>query len=348
MDSLSHLALGAGIGVAVMGRRTAVWKAALWGAVCGTLPDLDALIDHGDPVRNMTFHRAESHSLLYLTLVSPALAAGVAKLHGEMDRFRRWWLALSLALVTHPLLDNMTIYGTQLLQPFTDHPYWIGSIFIIDPLYTLPLLIGLLGTALARGPGRWRWNAAGVLVSTLYLGWSVLVQQHVRGIAERAVLAQGLEVERMLVTPTPFNTVLWRLLAMDADGRGYHEAFYSLADGERLPRFDRFERDPALHAALADEWAVARMTWFSHGFYRMRAVDGRALIADLRMGQEPGYVFEFAVARRGSPWHAITPRAVGSRGDARAGLAWLWRRLQGEDLPPPRGPTVMQSPETAR
>ena len=116
MDSLSQYVLGAGLGVAVMGRRTSVWKAALWGGIAGTIPDLDALIDHGDPIRNMTFHRAESHSLLYLTILAPALAVGVAKLHGEMQHFRRWWLALWLALFTHPLLDNMTIYGTQLLQ----------------------------------------------------------------------------------------------------------------------------------------------------------------------------------------------------------------------------------------
>ncbi len=63
MDSLSQIALGAAVGMAAMGRRTALWKAALWGGVCGTLPDLDAFIDHGDPVRNMTFHRAESHAL---------------------------------------------------------------------------------------------------------------------------------------------------------------------------------------------------------------------------------------------------------------------------------------------
>ena len=74
MDSLSQVALGAAVGVAAMGRRTAPWKAALWGGICGTLPDLDALIDYGDPVRNMTFHRAESHSLLYLTLLAPAIA----------------------------------------------------------------------------------------------------------------------------------------------------------------------------------------------------------------------------------------------------------------------------------
>ena len=35
MDSLTQIALGASIGVAVMGRRTAAWKAALWGGVAG-------------------------------------------------------------------------------------------------------------------------------------------------------------------------------------------------------------------------------------------------------------------------------------------------------------------------
>ena len=74
MDSLTQMALGAAVTVAVMGRRTAAWKAAAWGALAGTLPDLDAFIDHGDAVLNMTLHRANSHSLLWLTLGAPALA----------------------------------------------------------------------------------------------------------------------------------------------------------------------------------------------------------------------------------------------------------------------------------
>jgi hypothetical protein len=71
MDSLSQLALGASVGMAVMGRRTALWKSAAWGAVAGTLPDLDVVIDHGDALLNMVLHRAESHALLYLTLLAP-------------------------------------------------------------------------------------------------------------------------------------------------------------------------------------------------------------------------------------------------------------------------------------
>ena len=89
MDSLSQIALGASVGVAVMcssraadGRRTAVWKAALWGAVCGTLPDLDVFVDHGDAIRNMVMHRSESHALFWLSLLSLPLAALIARLHG--------------------------------------------------------------------------------------------------------------------------------------------------------------------------------------------------------------------------------------------------------------------------
>src|SRR5690606_37998006 len=141
MDSLTQITLGAAVSVAVMGRRTAIWKAALWGGIAGTLPDLDALIDHGDPLLNMVRHRAESHSLLLLTLFSPLLARLVSHVHGQTALWRRWWLALWLALFTHPLLDTMTVYGTQLLQPFSDHPYAVGSVFIIDPAYTLPLLL---------------------------------------------------------------------------------------------------------------------------------------------------------------------------------------------------------------
>ena len=92
MDSLSQLALGSAVSVAVVGRRTAVWKAALWGGVAGTLPDLDVLVDFGDTVSHMALHRGQSHSLLDLTLLAPLMAWAVSRVHGEQVLFGRWWL----------------------------------------------------------------------------------------------------------------------------------------------------------------------------------------------------------------------------------------------------------------
>jgi inner membrane protein len=335
MDSLSQVALGAAVGIAVMGRRTAVWKAALWGGVCGTLPDLDAFIDYGDAVSNMTRHRADSHALLWLTLLAPVIAAAIARLHGEWDRWRRWALAVWLMLVTHPLLDVMTVYGTQLLRPFTSHPYGVGSVFIIDPLYTLPLVVGVAAALRSHSLRGLRWNRAGLVLSTAYLAWSAGAQQWVAAQVHASLLAQGISAERVLVTPTAFNTVLWRIVAVDGDR--YLEGFYSLLDGARPVAFDAFDRGTGLHAALADDAAVQRLAWFSHGFFRLAERDGVVRMADLRMGQEPFYVFDFELARRQSPTLApVEPRRVGGRPDLARGLPWLGRRLLGADVPPPR------------
>jgi inner membrane protein len=331
MDSLSQLVLGAACGVAVMGRRTAVWKAALWGGICGTLPDLDALVDFGDPVRNMTYHRAESHGLFYLTLLAPLMAWLASKLHGEAVLFRRWCVALWLALFTHPLLDTFTIYGTQLLQPFSEHPFGIGSMFIIDPLYTLPLLFGLIAALSMRQFAGLRWNAAALGLSCVYLAWSVAAQAYV----ERIVRAQVGDSVPFFVTPTPLNTVAWRVVVMHGDK--YSEGFYSFLDEDQKIQFDDFPSDSGVIKELKDNWAFQRMAWFTHGFYSLRQVKGQAILADLRMGQEPFYVFQFALAQReGKVWQAITPQTHGSRGDAAKALPWLWARIKGQDIAPPR------------
>lgn len=337
MDSLSQLALGAACSVAVMGRRTAVWKAALWGGLAGTLPDLDALIDLGDAVRNMTEHRGLSHGLLIVTLVAPVLGTIASRMHREGDLLRRWCLAMWLALFTHPLLDTLTIYGTQLLQPFSSYPFGVGSMFIIDPLYTLPLLIGL-GVALGRRRfAGLRANAAGLALSTLYLAWSVLAQAQVEQRVRAQLAREGEASAAILVTPTPLNTVAWRVLVMQPGG--YREGFYSLLDGDRPIRFDTFPSQTALLPALGDNPGLLRMVGFTHGFFGLREENGRAILADLRMGQEPFYVFQFALARReGERWITIPPEPVGSRGDVAQALPWLWARIQWHDVAPPREP----------
>lgn len=336
MDSLSQLALGTAVSVAVMGRRTAVWKAALWGAVAGTLPDLDVLIDQGDVIRNMVLHRAESHALFWLTLFSLPLAALVARLHGEWGLLRRWWLAIWLVLLTHTLLDAMTVYGTQLALPFSNYPFGVGSVFIIDPSYTLPLLVGVVWVLATRGGhiGQ-KANAFGLLLSTAYLAWGFAAQQQVTQIARASLVQQGIAVEQLLVTPTPFNTVLWRVVAVAGDD--YHEGFYSLLDAQPKMTFDRFQRGNALAAELQGIDGVQRIMAFTKGFYKLEERGSQLLITDLRMGQEPNYSFSFAVAERRSPLLVLaepvqTPVAF----DIPRSLDWLWRRALGEQLPPLR------------
>jgi inner membrane protein len=372
MDSLTQIALGAAVGTAVLGRRVGP-RAALWGAVCGTLPDLDVLVPYGGPVRDFTFHRAESHALAWLSVTSPFLAWGIAAVNRRAGAsYRDWLLLVWLVLVTHPLLDAFTVYGTQLLLPFSDYPVGVGSVFIIDPLYTVPLVTGTIGWLLLRGksPDRaMRWNHAGLVVSTLYLGWTVAAQQHVAAVVRSSIAATPLENQRVLVTPTPFNSLLWRVVVMDDDA--YHEGFRSLFDSsERIP-FERHASDPALLDSLRDDWNVQRLAWFTKGFYSVRLADPNLrtaaggpgtfrqllgavtivqatvstdtadavqpiVMTDLRMGQTPWFVFAFVVAEhdgRGS--RAVPDRQVPGERPPVETLAWVWRRVWDENAQPP-------------
>ena len=319
--------------MAVMGSRTPRWRSAAWGAVCATLPDLDTFIRHGDPIRDMTFHRAESHSLFYLALLAPLIGWIASRIHGEASLRGRWWLLAFLALSFHPLLDLMTIYGTQLALPFTDYPYGIGSIFIIDPLFTLPVLVGAVVALSWRSVRALRWNIAGLALSAIYLGWTFAAQHHVTTIARESLRTQGINARQIEVDPTALNSVLWRVTVMTPES--YLEGYYSLLDHGRDIVFREHPRGAALYERLRGDWNVARVAWFAHGFFKMEERGGRVFITDLRLGMEPSYAFTFVVfEERDGQLVAVYPRRAGSRPFASPGLQWLWRRLRGEALPP--------------
>lgn len=299
MDSVSQLVLGATVSVAVMGRRVPIWQAALVGGVCGTLPDLDVFLDHGDAIRNMTLHRTESHALLYLTLVSPPIAWLVAGLFRQQVKWPAWWPAIWLALITHPLLDLMTVYGTQLGLPLTDYPYAIGSIFIVDPLYTLPLLIGLTLALWRRGGTGLRWNQAGLALSTLYLVWSVAIQSVAGWQIKQSLTQQGIATDKVLITPTAFNTLVWRSVVMTPDR--YGEVYWSLLSPRRPLQVVWRPRHPELFEALRGDWYAERVAWFSHGFYAMAERNGEITIADLRMGEGGNFTFTFGLGTPQQP-----------------------------------------------
>ena len=335
-----------------MGRRTAAWKAALWGAAMGTLPDLDVVFDFGDPIRNMTEHRAESHALFYQLLAAPLLTLLVARPRLRLpgmplpvsgsattsqpwaDAFDtpggygRWTLATVLILVTHALLDGMTVYGTQLWLPFYKEAVGIGSVFIIDPLYTAPLLLGLSAALVAKGSWGLKTLQLSLLISSLYLVWSVAAQHWV----EKKVRANLPESQAaLLVTPSPFNTLLWRLVAV-SDSH-YYEGWYSLlADEPEAIEWRSVPRDAELYKAFKDHPSVARLARFSDGFFQLERIENTVVMTDLRMGQEPAYVFRFEIGRLNADGELIGPveRAPVARPPLRQGLVWLWQRLGGE------------------
>lgn len=296
MDSVTQIALGAGVAEAVLGRKLGN-KAALAGAVLGTLPDLDSFIPYADAVATVTYHRSWSHSLIVLTLASPLFAWLCARSFRRPDiRFHEWWWLAFLVLITHPLLDGFTVYGTQLLWPLVDHAYSGSTIFIIDPAYTLPLGLGVIAAlCLSRDSRRRRLaNAVGLGLSSAYLLWTVVAKFHVEAIIREQLQEQGIAHSAVLSTPAPFNTILWRFVVM-AEG-GYYEAYYSVLDAPHAVDFAYYPDEKQLLLQLGAHWPVQRLAWFTQGFYAARRHGDELLLSDLRMGVEGAYSFNFKVA----------------------------------------------------
>jgi inner membrane protein len=330
MDTVTQIGLGAAVGEAVLGRQVGR-RALLWGGICGLLPDLDVLVPLGDAVKDFTYHRGPSHSLFVLAAFTPLMVYWILKIHPQSARHRARWLWLVfLAFVTHVLLDCLTVYGTQIFWPLPTPPVMWSTVFIIDPAYSLPLLAGVLAAAvMSRKSTRGRTvNAACLALSTAYLFWSIGAKIHVEGIARESLRQQGIGHHALLTTPTAFNTLLWRVLAMD--GEGYAEGYYSLLDASREIRMTRYPANRHLLEGLEGHWPVERLQWFTHGFYAVQQIGNGIAMADLRMGLEPDYTFRFQVAATGNP-HPV-PEAGRRLKDPRdiKVLTWIWQRIWTE------------------
>jgi inner membrane protein len=334
MDSVTQAALGAAVGEAVMQNKVGR-KATLWGSICGTLPDLDVFIPLGDPVSDFTYHRAASHAFFFMTLATLLIAWLITRIHPQTRDYKwRWVMLVWLAFITHALLDSFTVYGTQIFLPFSNFPVGWSTIFVIDPLYTLPLLIGTLSFFyLKRAPDlAYRLNILGLILSTIYLAWSIGLQSHVSGIARESLQNQNIHPTQLITGPAPFNTLLWRTVAMTDSG--YVEGFYSILDEKDMIHFTQYRSENELLKSLQNEWAVKRLQWFSKGFYKVSLIGDDIVISDLRMGVEPLYFFSFAVGKVGSDdIVAQKPRQVEPpQIDMGKSMSRLWHRIWDADI----------------
>ncbi len=101
MDSLTQITLGAAVGEVVLGRKVGN-RAMLWGAIGGTIPDLDVLANLvTDDMSSLAFHRAITHSFTFAFLAPVALGY---LLHYLYEGKRYWpaffkvWLSIILLI----------------------------------------------------------------------------------------------------------------------------------------------------------------------------------------------------------------------------------------------------------
>lgn len=300
MDSLTQAVLGSAVGYAVLGNKVG-GKAAIYGAVLGTLPDLDVFLPYGGEVEAFTYHRGFSHSILMHLLISPFIVWLITRWDQTAALYKKHWFWLVfLCLSTHAVLDGLTVYGTQLLWPITEYPFAVSNLFIIDPIYTLPLLIAFVAVFLPRVKPKSavRINGFALVISSLYVCWSLAAKAYIDKNVEIALNDRQIHAQHYLSNPAPLSTLLWRILVM-SDGQ-YYEGYVSVFDSPADVSLNVYPSSDYLLSNIKDEWAVQRLQWFTKGFYSVQLDKQNIVLTDLRMGAECGYVFNFIVGQKTS------------------------------------------------
>ncbi|MEL7525098.1 MAG: metal-dependent hydrolase [Pseudomonadota bacterium] len=335
MDSLTQFTLGAAISAACLGSKIGPRKAVLVGGLLATLPDLDVLIPFETRIDQYVYHRGWSHSFLIHIIATPVIGEVLVRSFKTLRDHRTLvWATVFLCLTTHAVLDAINAYGARIFWPFHPDPVGTGSIFIIDPVFTVPLAIAVVwAIASSRWSKRLGRILAGALVfSTGYLVWGLAVQSHIHARGKAIFAEKGLDIKTVKTVVTPFNTLLWRVIGQ-ADGR-YHNVYVSLFDKDEDAAVYTHAYDASLLSCVADDPEYRKMIWFSDGFVRTDLIDGRIVASDYRLGLSPTYIFRFAIAdyEDGTATKIPPDPILPAIADAGTEFGWLGTRMSGKPM----------------
>ena len=291
MDSLTHIFFGAAVGQATLGKKEG-YKAMAWGAIAQTVPDLDVFAAlFMDPVSYLDVHRGFTHSIFFPFIAAPFLAWLACKIHAKTTEsgYREWLFMFFIAVMAHPLMDLFTGYGTQLFNPITRYGFELNTIFIIDPLFSIPLIIGVIFSLRSNHKGIRDTKPAGIAlaISLSYLIFTGALKLSAVPEINRQLESQQFEYHQKQISPTPFNSVFWRVLLEVDDG--FKEGYISLFDLHSQMDFTFIPRNEDKISLYKGSYAYQELMWFSKGFYTITEEDGNLYFNDLRFGTIPGW-----------------------------------------------------------
>jgi inner membrane protein len=331
MDSLTQIVLGAAVGEAVLGRKVGN-KAMLYGAIAGTIPDLDVFASYfTDTVTALSLHRGFTHSILFSVLFAPVFGWLVSR-YEAYNSFKGWSWLFFWGFLTHPILDAHTTWGTQLFWPL-DLRLAFKNIFVIDPLYTVPFLVFLILAMRQKRTTKKRrlYNKMGLIVSSSYLVITFFLKWMAFNEFEQALNNQNIDYLQIDTRPSPLNTILWS--ANVETENTYLLGNYSFFDSQSIT----FETYPKHHELLGDlvkNDKVKRMIAISEGWYTISKNADQLYFNDLRFGllslkpKADNFVFQYKIEVDAHDNVSFIEAPKDTR-DSKALLSQLWTRLKG-------------------
>ncbi len=338
MDPLTQGALGAALPQAVYAHGPDRQKyqlaiAGLLGMLGGMAADLDVLIaSDTDPLLFLAYHRQFTHSLIFIPVGGLIVAA---VLHVVLGRrwhltFRQTAVICMLGYATHALLDTATSYGTMLLWPFADTRFSWSIISIVDPLFTLPLVLGVALSAMCNNP---RFARIGLVWALLYLGAGWWQHQGARDMAADLAASRGHAPTRFETKPSFGNILVWKSV-YEAGGRFHVDAVRvgvapRVYAGTSVAKLDAGRDYPWLAPDSQQARDIERFTGFSDGYAAVDPGNSNRII-DVRYSFVPneiGALFSIELAPGADAAAHVRYRT--HRDEAREQFGRLWRLMTG-------------------
>lgn len=289
MDSITQATLGAAV-AHICWQQQLGKKSLVAGLVLGSLPDLDILLYPAlDEVQRLYWHRGESHSVWFILLGSLGLSWLLQKTEITKGlESKKILVGLFLILSTHILIDVFTTYGTQLFAPISREGFALSNLFIVDPLFTLPLLVGTLGAYFVKDKKTASYfNQIGLLFAVFYVVWSLTAQTIAHRQFRSALAEQEIEVLSQRTSAGAFNTILWRHIAQIPGG--YLIGYWSwLDEKDQKIQFQFIPQEVDAVKQIKSTRSFRAVAWFSQGWwFALKSDDGTVQVIDLRFTELP-------------------------------------------------------------
>ena len=289
MDPLSQGTVGAAFAQSTANKNN-IFKIGVIGFLAGLAPDLDVLIrSSDDPILFLEYHRQFTHSLFFIPFGSLIVALLIFPLLKRSMDFKTVYLASLLGYATHGLLDACTSYGTQLFWPFSNERVTWNNISIIDPIFTIPVLV-LLGTAIKTKKKIFSFFAIGWI--TFYLSLGFVQYERTLSTAIELAHSRGHNAERMTLKPSFGNLILWKSIYQHEE-KFYVDAIRTVrsstwCSGENIRLFDYQQHLPDLDEDSQQKKDIERFRWFSQDYLGFD--EEKNLVTDVRYSMIPNQI----------------------------------------------------------
>lgn len=291
MDPISQAGLGASLSQSFARDTTKQGSALVIGALAGMAPDLDVLIaSTDDPLFFLEYHRQFTHSFVFIPFGSLLCSLALYPFAKSKLSFLQVYLFAFAGYATHGLLDACTSYGTQLFWPFSNERVAWSTVSIIDPLFTVPIIILV---SLAAFRKKVVYARVAFVYAVLFLSLGIIQHNRAEKMVYQLAQQRGHQVERMQVKPSFANRHVWKLIYEFGDNY-YVDAVRLLWNtehvaGSSIQKLDVKRDYPWLPSGSQQAIDIERFRWFSGGYLAVSPNDSK-LIMDVRYSYLPNRI----------------------------------------------------------